>query len=351
VNGLGQNNSQIVVCHTGVTVMEKFDMATLRKRLDKWQVQVRRTGSQNLSKTFIKKSDAHSWGIRMEAEVENFSFAPDARQLEKSRLSDLINRYLNEYVPAKKGASAEAFVLKALLRHKIAQVTLSTLSPKHFSEYRDERLTQVKPGTVIRQFVIIQHMLKIARIEWGLPLPNNPVEMIQKPLAGRPRKRRLEQGELETLHDAVTGSRAPYLWPLVELAIETGMRRGEMLKAEWCDLDLQARKLTLYDTKNGEDRTIPLTLRATEVLSNLPRTDDRIFPVTPVAVRHSWERLRKRAGIEDLHFHDLRHEAISRFFEMGLSVPEVALISGHKDFRMLARYTHLRAEDVVGKLK
>ncbi|MCP4316243.1 MAG: site-specific integrase [Hyphomicrobiales bacterium] len=110
-------------------------------------------------------------------------------------------------------------------------------------------------------------------------------------------------------------------------------------------------KAGLPYAKNGHARTIPLSPRAVELLSALDRSDDgRVFPLSAYAVRHAWERLTKRAGINDLHFHDLRHEAISRFFEKGLSVAEVALISGHRDFRQLFRYTHLRAEDVAKKL-
>ena len=91
-------------------------------------------------------------------------------------------------------------------------------------------------------------------------------------------------------------------------------------------------------------------MTATSILEQWSHTSERIFPVTDVAVRQAWDRLVKRAGITNLRFHDLRHEAFSRFFEMGLSVPEIALISGHRDPRMLFRYTHLRAEDVVKKL-
>jgi len=136
----------------------------------------------------------------------------------------------------------------------------------------------------------------------------------------------------------------------MDIAIQTGMRRGELLKIKWQDLDLEERTLQLYDTKNGEDRKVPLTTAAASILAKWSSSSERIFPVTSVAVRQAWDRLVKRAGITNLHFHDLRHEGISRFFEMGLSVPEVALISGHKDPRMLFRYTHLRAEDIVRKL-
>jgi integrase len=134
------------------------------------------------------------------------------------------------------------------------------------------------------------------------------------------------------------------------------MRRGEILSTAWKDLDLEKRIVRLEKTKNGYRREVPLTTEAIRIFSELHEKahiatkTDRIFSISANAVRLSWERLRRRAGIEDLHFHDLRHEAISRFFEMGLSIPEVALISGHKDHRMLLRYTHLRATDLAGKL-
>ena len=105
-------------------------------------------------------------------------------------------------------------------------------------------------------------------------------------------------------------------------------------------------------TKNGHPRTIPLTPKAVEIIESQRGVDlERVFPITSNAVKLVWHRLIGRSGVKDLHFHDLRHEAISRFFERGLSVSEVALISGHRDYRMLFRYTHLGAGDIVGKLE
>ncbi len=130
----------------------------------------------------------------------------------------------------------------------------------------------------------------------------------------------------------------------------TGMRRGELLRAQWADIDPQKRILHVPMTKNGHPRTIPLSSAALKIIDALPRNNDRLFALSANAVRLAWGRLAKRAGVVDLHFHDLRHEAISRFFEKGLSVPEVALISGHRDVRMLFRYTHLKPEDVAAKL-
>jgi integrase len=177
----------------------------------------------------------------------------------------------------------------------------------------------------------------------------NPVQQIAVPEAQKPRERRLEDNESNILASAALAS-AWYLRPLIALAIETGMRRGELLSIRWKDVDQTARTIRILKTKNGHPRTIPLTPKAIEVLSSLERKDERVFPVTPNAVRLAWERLRRRAGLEDLRLHDLRHEAVSRFFEYGLTVPEVALISGHRDPRMLSRYTHLRPEKVAENL-
>ncbi len=140
------------------------------------------------------------------------------------------------------------------------------------------------------------------------------------------------------------------LEPIIQFAIETGMRRGELLNIRWSDVDLDRHTLHIPETKNGHPRTVPLSPEAIQVLGSVARDDERVFPTTPNALRLAWKRLTKRAGVNDLHFHDLRHEAISRFFERGLTIPEVALISGHRDFRQLFRYTHLRAEDVAKKL-
>jgi integrase len=202
---------------------------------------------------------------------------------------------------------------------------------------------------VRRELAIIQHCFEIAKKEWGLPILTNPVQQIAMPEAQRSRERRLEEGEANALASAASASNW-YLRPLIALAIETGMRRGELLSIRWKDVDMTTPTIRILKTKNGHPRTIPLTPKAVEILASLDRKNERVFPVTPNAVRLAWERLRKRAGLEDLRLHDLRHEAVSRFFEYGLTVPEVALISGHRDPRMLSRYTHLRPEKVAEKL-
>ncbi|WP_099510187.1 tyrosine-type recombinase/integrase [Microvirga ossetica] len=271
------------------------------------------------------------------------------RELKGIMVGDLLRRYSETVTPTKRGAGSEQYRIRTLLTHSLAQIALNKLSSAAIARYRDDRLKLVQSGTVRRELAIVQHCFEVVKKEWGLPIATNPVQQIAIPEAQKPRERRLEDGESNILASAALAS-AWYLHPLITLAIETGMRRGELLSIRWKDVDMTAPTIRILKTKNGHPRTIPLTPKAVEILSTLERRDERVFPVTPNAVRLAWGRLRKRAGLEDLRLHDLRHEAVSRFFEYGLTVPEVALISGHRDPRMLSRYTHLRPEKVAEKL-
>jgi integrase len=136
---------------------------------------------------------------------------------------------------------------------------------------------------------------------------------------------------------------------VIEFAIETGMRRSEMLKLKWQDINLETGFALLYDTKNGEDRKVPLTLKCIQLLNQLSRSHEHVFPISATCLNQAWRRAVRKAEIKDLRFHDLRHEAVSRFFEMGMNIAEVALISGHKDVTQLFRYTHLKPENVFKK--
>jgi integrase len=185
----------------------------------------------------------------------------------------------------------------------------------------------------------------------GLPLRENPLSKLRVRLPQQRRERRLRNGELEKLIAAASACRNQWISPIILFAIATGMRRGEILSVRWEHIDRQGRSLIIPQSKNGYSRIIPLTSTALEILATVPATGDRVFPVSPNAFRLAWDRLRVRASITDLHFHDFRHEAISQFFERGLSVPEVALISGHRDVRMLFRYTHPMRTDIIKKLE
>ena len=302
----------------------------------------------NERKTFSKKSDAALWAVETERVINlGLPLGVDSG----STLASILQRYSREVTPLKKGASIELLRIRVILRHKTTQTPLSPLNSTPIAQYRDDRLKLVAAGTVRRELGILSHALETARKEWDYYLPSNPVAGIRKPTEPKGRDRRLEDDEEQRLLDACMRSTNHRLFPLVCFAIETGMRRGEMLSLEWKDVHLNQGWVHLSAPKNGSPRDVPLSPKAKAILTDLPHDlSGRVFPVHFEALKGLWRRATRRAGIEDLHFHDLRHEATSRFFEKGLNVMEVATITGHKDLRMLQRYTHLRAEDLAVKL-
>jgi integrase len=330
-------------------------MATIRKRGDKYQVQVRRRGVCSATKSFHTFQDAKAWARHMEVQADRHDLPPDTKVLQQITVGELVRRYRDTVTPHKRGQFFERAVLKNFLLHPICRRKLSHPLVPHFAAYRDERLTEVKPATLKRQLGPIHHMFEIARDEWGLPIRENPVGKLKFTGADQRRERRLRPGELDKLMHAAQACRNALMLPAIGLAVETAMRRGELLVIKTDHIDLGHKSLTVEETKNGQPRIIPLTERAIALLQDCMREQVKtengfIFPITANAFRLNWERIKKKTGIDELHFHDLRHEAISRFFEMGLTVPEVAMISGHKDMRMLLRYTHAIREAVLEKL-
>jgi integrase len=215
------------------------------------------------------------------------------------------------------------------------------------SDYRNTRLKVVSAGTVLRELGVLSRVLSACRQEWGIEVRNSVTE-IQKPKAPRGRDRRLRQGEI----DLILAVLQPTMQAVVRFAIETAMRRGEIAAMKFEDVDRAHRTLLIPATKTGVPRTIPLSCGAFQIIEGMGDKDARgpVFGMTATTISQAFRRACRRAGLEDLHLHDLRHEATSRLFEKGLAVMEVALVTGHADVRMLARYTHLRAGDLVCKL-
>lgn len=326
-------------------------MASIRKRRGKWQVQIRRQGEVPLSRTFTYRTDATAWVRQVESKQDRGDGAVDIRQLRKVTIDDLLKRYGATITVAKRGASVETIRIACLRRSELAKLSLLAASPDRFAAYRDRRLTEVASATVRKEMALLRHLFRIARQEWNLPLAANPIADLKPPAPAKARNRRLGPDEAAKLAAAIQVVRSPTMRALVTFALQTGMRRSELIKCRWGHFNRVARTLLIPETKTDNARTIPLSIAALDTLGTIAGNDgDLIFPVTANAVRLTWERIRIRAGMRDFRFHDLRHEAISRFFEKGLSVPEVALISGHKDVRMLMRYTHLRAENIANRL-
>lgn len=330
-------------------------MATIRKHRGKWQVQVRRKNCRPVVKSFIQRKDAEAWSRQTELDIDRQALPQDPRQLERITLGDLVIRYRDTVTPRKRSAKSETLVLNAFLRHPICAKTLSELGQGDFARYRDERLQEVKPRSLQRMLCPIQNLYEVAKDEWGLPIKENPIRKLKIVCESNRRERRLRDGEFERLVDAAAKTKNGLVLPIIRFALETGLRRSEILAATWGHLDAENRVLNIPRAKNGHPRSIPLTLAAIAQLQQL-RGDkirphhSKIFPTTANAFRLSWERLVKRAGVEDFHFHDLRHEAISRFFEIGLTATEVAFISGHRDMRMLFRYSHPQRQRILRQL-
>jgi integrase len=180
------------------------------------------------------------------------------------------------------------------------------------------------------------------------------------PKPGKPRQRRLEAGEEEALLAACKASGAHYLHSFVVLAIETAMRFSELAGVFRANVNFEKRTIYLPDTKNGEPRTVPLSIRALNAIHALPSSiNGRLFGVKSGSIRSAYliavqnaqaTRSDSVTFLQGLRFHDLRHEAVTRLFEKGLNPIEVGMVSGHKTLSMLQRYTHLRSEELVAKL-
>lgn len=328
-------------------------MATITKRKNGWSVQVRRKGYPQQTRTMETRAEALAWAREQEGRIDRALAPLNLRLLKGTTLRDILERYLTEVTPTKDSAYTEQVRLKKLLREQVfCNMALADLSPKVFSDYRNARLAVVMPGTVHRELGLIRHALEVARREWDMDLPLNPLDKVKRPRLNNARDTRLHHGDYERLKTALLKTRNPYIALIVDFAIHTAMRRGEILALRWEQINRHNRTAYIADSKTGVPRTIPLLDGALAVLEGLRTEASRgaIFPVSMEALKQAWERARTRAGLDDLHFHDLRHEAISRLCEMGLTLPEVALISGHKDPRMLFRYVNLRPADLARRL-
>lgn len=321
-------------------------MAYFEKRSTGWCAQIRRKGRKSVSKTFRTKAAAERWAREIEQDMDN------GRWLEASvdaptTLTELLERYLKEVSSKKKGYQDEIYRIRRVMRSEIGAVPLENLQAPMFASWRDQRLQEVSAPTVRKDLAIINHAINIAMREWGIGIVVNPLAKVSRPAPNKARDRRLEDGEYQKLMDAMSSCRNVLIRPIVQFALETAMRRGEILSLKWGDVDLDARVALLTDTKNGESRRVPLSSKAIEILESLQKESEIVFDTTGNSIRMAFDRVLSRAEIEGLRFHDLRHEATSRLFEKGFNIMEVSSITGHKDLSMLKRYTHLRAEDLA----
>jgi len=326
-------------------------MATIRKRGDyQWQAQVRRKGYPLQTKTFETRRDAEAWSRMIEREMDAGSFVSRS-EAERTTISDIATRYREESMPKMKGERQEGQRLKRVV-DKFGDYHLSAISSAMVATWRDELAKTLAAQTVVHYLAVLSRLYDAAQRDFGIPLPlGNPVDNVRRPALNNARDRRLDADEEVRLLAALERSRSRWLKPAVLLALETAMRRGELLQLRWADIDLVRQVAHLPDTKNGTSRDVPLTSKAVALLQALPRSiGGRVLPASETALTEGFQRAAAKAGLVDFHFHDLRHEATSRLAEKLGNVLELASVTGHKDLRMLKRYYHPRAEDLARKL-
>ncbi|MCG2585836.1 site-specific integrase [Massilia sp. TS11] len=330
-----------------------------------WKAIIRKQGWPITSKTFRTKRDATDWARSAEDEMVRGVYISRAGA-ERLTVTEALERYLREVTPTKKPTTQRSEKITA--EHLIGflgKYSMAALSNDLVASYRDHRVAAGKSNNTVRiELAMLSNLFTVAIQEWGLGLTHNPVAAIRKPSPGKGRDRRLNADEEKRLMEAVEQHSNPMLGWIVHIAIETGMRQSEILNLRKAQVDLALRVVRLTDTKNDSARTVPLTAAATTALKAAlenplrPKDCDLVFfgepgkdgERRPYQFTKTWAGIKESLGIDDLHFHDLRHEAVSRLVEGGLSDQEVASISGHKSMQMLRRYTHLRAEDLVSKL-
>jgi len=368
-----------------------MQMGTIVKRGElQWQAKIRKKGFPVQSRTFMYKEDAEKWIRATEREQETSGFI-DRRAAEKNSLAEVLKRYKGEITPSKKSAEIESIKIDVILRdHPLSTLKMSAITSTAIAAWRDRRLKLVTGAMVNREIDIISTVLNHARREWGIYV-ENPIPYVKRPQKARARDRRSSPFEEQYLLDALAegerkadgtfgkGARNPWIAPFVRFAFETAMRRVEMLALQRENVDLVRCIAYLPDTKNGDARDVPLSSRAIAILMELPYHSDQdaaayserhgaVFPITAMALRKGFERAIARAQLkytddcqrnhqhevadflEDVHFHDTRHEAASRMAEKLSNVLELSAVTGHKDLRMLKRYYYPRAEDLAKKL-
>jgi integrase len=274
-------------------------------------------------------------------------------------LSEALDRYKETVSVLKKGFQQEKYRIDAIKRHPLCGCVISEIRSHNIAEYRDHRLqtTNLKtgrllsPSTVRQELSLLSHMYDIAIAEWGVAT-DNPVKPVRRPPSAPGRDRRLTRREEKLILRYCEGYSNPELKVIIVLAVETAMRQGEILSLTWEHVHLGRRIVHLPDTKNGSKRDVPLSITAVEALKSLGvEREGNVFTYTARGLKSVWRQMTSKLDIADLHFHDLRHEAASRLFELGtLDMMEVAAITGHKSLGMLKRYTHLKAQKLVPKL-
>lgn len=339
-------------------------MATMRERSGgKWYVEIRRKDYPPINKTFKTKTAAKMFIYRTEADMDAGTWR-DPRLQKDVTVVDALQLYLEEIAEEKNVGRSKLSCIRRMQREPLFQgVLIQELDAGTLNKYAKKRRLKVGPKTLNDDFSFLGAAIDMTTTLMGLGSMVNVAREYKKVLAhkglvrgSKRRTRRLQEGEEEKLLKATAGH---WLHPILKIAIASGLRQEEIHKLEWSDIDFEKNVMLIRDRKDpgrkrGNDQLIPLLPAVREVLVREYSKGDgrKVFPNPALtsSVSDSFAKITKKLEVDELTFHDLRHEAISRLFERGLSIPEVALISGHKNWDTLKRYTHLNPETLASKL-
>ncbi len=329
-------------------------MATFKKRSGNWCAEIRRKGHKTISKTFSTKALAQEWARSIEQQMDSMKFT-DNRSISDLPTRSLIERYMEEFGSFGKNKQA---VLTSL-KESVGKVSINNLTGDRLMEFVRDRQWTAGGVTIAIDLTYLKQVLTTAKFLWKLPVSPGVVDecRVMMHYAGidtrsTGRDRRPSESEIQLLIEHIQQGR--YLTPyadLIQFAIASAMRLGEITRITWADLNEIDKTITIRDRKDpkqksGNDQLVPLLGAAFDIVMRQPKTSDKIFPYSEKSISSVFPRMCAKLGIEDLHFHDFRHEGCSRLFEQGYQIQQVALISGHKDWKMLQRYTQLKAKDL-----
>ena len=322
----------------------------IRKRGTKWQCSITFKGMR-IAESFTRKSAAEKWGNKTLTQLEEGSFK-NRDKLYKMKLRDLLNLYSDKY-KNKYRSNSFVFAIRVINRSNIGACHLAHLDGVRLSNFRDLMLQTRSTSTVRKYLLLISRAINIGTKELGIPFDHNPVTMVSLPVDPVHRDRVLSEQETINLFEACENSHLFSMRAIVELAIETLCRRGELLNLSYKDCDLTTGEALVKITKSGKPRRIGLSTRAISIIKNLPRTvDGKLFNVKSVSsFEKQFRSVVRKAGILDFHFHDLRHTGATLLAMKGWSTLELMQQGGWHSAEMVARYANIGAKHLAKRLR
>lgn len=331
-----------------------MSVGTIRKRGNKYHVQIRRIGYSPATRSFTNQTDAKAWERRVETAMDNGSWV-DVRDSRSTQIDQIVDDYVASYERFDLVIPTPKLTQLKQIKDYFQQESIHNLTLDSVLDFAAWRRQTVCASTLQTQMYYFQQVANRSGIKTEDDVLEKAIDELRAKkiiMGSKQRDRRLEPGEYELLMDA---SKGDWLAPAIDIAIESGMRQSEIHRLKWSDIDKDAEVIHLWrkdkHAEGGRSKhKIPLLKGVREALtrhSNLLGQGERLFKVEKAAsISDKFAKVRDRLNLEDLRFHDLRHEAISRFFERGMRVEQVRVISGHRTLDQLSRYVNLRAEDI-----